>query len=196
MPNAAASAIASAVQTYLQPAGTVIDFAGSSVPSGWLECDGTAVSRSTYATLYSAVGDTWGAGNGTTTFNLPDFRGRVRIGKGTGSGLTARSLAATGGEETHVLTEAELASHTHTQDSHVHQETGVDSAATTQHAMTYKSGSGGVTGNTLVETNFSFAASAVALNTQSATATNQDAGSDTAHNTMQPFAVTMTIIKY
>ena len=65
--------------------GTIADYAGSSAPSGWLECDGSAVSRLTYGNLFSAISTTWGAGDGSTTFNLPDFRGRNRIGKGTGT---------------------------------------------------------------------------------------------------------------
>jgi microcystin-dependent protein len=94
-------------------AGTVIPYAGLNAPTGWLMCDGSAVSRSTYATLFSAIGTTYGSGDGSTTFNLPDLRGRVVVGKGQGSGLTNRVLAATGGEESHILTVAELPSHTH-----------------------------------------------------------------------------------
>lgn len=63
-------------------AGEVRFVAFSSVPSGWLECDGSAVSRTTYATLFAAISTTFGSGNGSTTFNLPDFRGRVPLGKG------------------------------------------------------------------------------------------------------------------
>lgn len=93
--------------------GEVRMYAGSAAPSTWLFCDGAAVSRSTYATLYALVGTTYGVGDGSTTFNLPDFKGRTPIGVGTGSGLTARALAAKVGEETHVLTSAENAAHTH-----------------------------------------------------------------------------------
>jgi microcystin-dependent protein len=95
------------------PAGTLAAYGASSVPTGWLECDGSAVSRSTYADLFAVLSTTWGAGNGTTTFNVPDFRGRAVIGVGTGSGLTARTLAGTGGAETHVLSTGELPSHAH-----------------------------------------------------------------------------------
>lgn len=97
-----------------QPAGSIQEFAGASVPSGWLACDGSAVSRTTYSRLYAAIGTTWGAGNGSTTFNVPDFRGRARIGTGTGTGLTARALAASGGAETVTLTSATMPAHTHT----------------------------------------------------------------------------------
>jgi hypothetical protein len=78
-------------------AGVIQMFAGSTPPAGWLLCDGSAVSRTEYATLYAAIGDTWGAGDGSTTFNLPDLRGRAPIGAGTGSGLTARTLGGTVG---------------------------------------------------------------------------------------------------
>jgi microcystin-dependent protein len=90
-------------------------FAGSASPSGWLTCDGAAVNRTTYAALFAVIGTTYGAGNGTTTFNLPDMRGRAPIGVGTGSGLTARALADEVGAETHTLSVAEMPSHTHTQ---------------------------------------------------------------------------------
>lgn len=60
----------------LMPTGVVLPFAGSSAPSGWLACDGTAISRTTYATLFAAISTSYGVGDGSTTFNLPDFRGR------------------------------------------------------------------------------------------------------------------------
>lgn len=99
-------------------AGVIQMFAGSTPPAGWLLCDGSAVSRTTYATLYAAIGDTWGAGDGSTTFNLPDLRGRAPIGAGTGSGLTARSLAGKGGSEniqahTHAFTQPKIPNHVH-----------------------------------------------------------------------------------
>lgn len=94
------------------PAGMVMDYAGATVPAGWLDCDGASVLRATYSALYAAIGSTWGSVDGTH-FTLPDFRGRTRIGKGTGTGLTARALAVVGGEETHQLTATEMPSHTH-----------------------------------------------------------------------------------
>jgi microcystin-dependent protein len=62
------------------PAGTIMGWGGSTAPDQWIICDGTAVSRSTYSALYAAIGTTYGVGNGTTTFNLPDLRGRVPVG--------------------------------------------------------------------------------------------------------------------
>ena len=65
------------------PAGVIVDYGGTSAPSGWLLCDGSAVSRSTYADLFTAIATAYGVGDGSTTFNLPDFRGRVAVGLGT-----------------------------------------------------------------------------------------------------------------
>jgi microcystin-dependent protein len=64
------------------PAGVVSPYAGSSAPTGWLLCDGAAISRSTYATLFTAISTTFGAGDGSTTFNVPDMRGRMAQGAG------------------------------------------------------------------------------------------------------------------
>lgn len=95
------------------PAGAIQPYAGAAAPAGWLACDGTAVSRSTYSRLFAAIGTTWGAGNGSTTFNVPDLRGRAPIGAGTGAGLTARALAGSGGAETVTLTTATMPAHGH-----------------------------------------------------------------------------------
>ena len=95
-------------------AGTVYPFAGAAAPPGWLLCDGAAVSRATYAGLFAAIGTTYGAGDGSTTFNLPDLRSRAPIGAGQGTGLTNRPLAGQVGGETKTLATADLAAHTHT----------------------------------------------------------------------------------
>lgn len=65
------------------PVAAVVPFAGSAAPAGFLICDGAAVSRSTYAALFGVLATLYGAGNGSTTFNVPDLRGRVAVGKGT-----------------------------------------------------------------------------------------------------------------
>ncbi len=93
--------------------GEVKLFAMATLPTGWLACDGSAVSRTTYPTLFAAIGTTWGAGNGSSTFNLPDLRGRTPVGSGQGTSLTNRTLGGTGGAETHVLTVGEMPSHSH-----------------------------------------------------------------------------------
>lgn len=106
--------------TALVPAGIVQMFAGTLAPRGYLLCDGSAVSRSTYSLLFSTVGTNFGVGDGSTTFNVPDFRGRspVGVGSGTATGATAKTLGSqpttgNGGEETHTMTTGELVSHNH-----------------------------------------------------------------------------------
>ena len=91
--------------------GMRIGFCGTVAPDGWLFCHGQAVSRATYAALFTAIGTAFGAGDGSTTFNIPDYRGRVAIGRdnmgGTPanrvtsvvSGLAATTLGATGGDQ-------------------------------------------------------------------------------------------------
>lgn len=96
------------------PIGMIVGYAGSVLPPGWLDCDGAAVSRVFYGELFAAIGTTWGVGDGVNTFNLPDLRSRTIFGVGQGVGLSAYALASQGGEESHVLTVAEMPGHTHT----------------------------------------------------------------------------------
>lgn len=77
------------------PAGTILDFAASTPPAGFLECNGAALSRTAYSALFAAIGTAWGAGDGATTFNLPDFRGSFRRGWDHGRGLdSGRAFAS------------------------------------------------------------------------------------------------------
>lgn len=234
------------------PTGAIQDFAGYTVPTGWLLCDGSAVSRATYATLFAALSKTatitvtiaspgvvtwtahglsdgdpvfftttgalptgitastvyyvrssttntfqlaatvggaaintsgsqsgthtgqylpWGSGDGSTTFNVPDLRGRTAIGSGTGTSLTARNLAASSGTETHTLVDAELPSHTH------------GPSGTNTGFVMYKTG-GTISLNT-----------AAGGNTYPGATVTGSTGSDTAHNNMQPYKVVTKIIK-
>lgn len=107
------------------PAGIVAPYGGTTQPTGWLFCYGQAINRVTYAALFTAIGTTYGAGDGSTTFNLPDLRGRTVAGQDDMGGssanrLTAQSgglngdtLGATGGAETHTLTTAQIPAHSH-----------------------------------------------------------------------------------
>jgi microcystin-dependent protein len=104
------------------PTGSVIPFAGSSAPTNWLLCDGrsTGISRTTYANLFAVIGTTYGAGDGSTTFNLPDLRGRVAAGAddmgGTDAGRlsVANTLGTATGAETVTIASANLPTHQHT----------------------------------------------------------------------------------
>lgn len=91
--------------------GEVIDYAGSTPPAGWLNCDGQAYATAAYPNLFGVIGYTYG-GSGAV-FNVPDCRGRTTVGAGQGSGLTNRALTAKGGEESHTLSTAEMPSHSH-----------------------------------------------------------------------------------
>ena len=102
------------------PTGSVTAFAGPSAPSGWLLCYGQAVSRTTYAALFTAIGTAYGTGDGSTTFNLPDLRGRTVAGLDNMGGSDAarldwaNTLGTAGGAHAHQLTTSEMPSHTHT----------------------------------------------------------------------------------
>ena len=173
------------------PVGSMQAFAGSSAPTGWLLCNGTTASRTTYSNLYSVIGTTYGVGDGSTTFGLPDMRGRVPMGAGTGNqlnasgsgaitggtGMTARTAGAFGGEETHLLTSAEMPSHTHTQNAHSHLL--YSGPAGGSHAYISQNGNNG----------------ALYGPTESVTATNQNTGGGGRHAVVPPFVVLNYIIK-
>lgn len=152
------------------PTGTVLPFAGTTAPNGYLFCDGSAVSTTTYAALFAVIGTTYGGAG--PNFNLPDLRARVPVGRNNGTlpngenaTYSTRNLAATGGEETHVLSTLELAAHAHTSTTLVYSTPGVGSLAMSAGAD-YSVGG--------------------------ATSTF---GSNAAHNNMQPFVVLNYIIR-
>jgi len=76
------------------PSGFTGAWPGASIPTGYLDCDGSAISRSTYAALFTAIGTTWGIGNGTTTFNIPDLRSATLRGVGTPTAFTSNTVIA------------------------------------------------------------------------------------------------------
>ena len=108
------------------PVGFVAPWPTATAPAGWLLAYGQAVSRTTYAELFAAYGTTYGSGDGSTTFNLPDYRGRTPFGKddmggsaagritSAASGVDGATLGATGGDQKHTLTSAQIPAHTHT----------------------------------------------------------------------------------
>ncbi len=176
------------------PVGVVNPFAGATAPSGWLLCFGQAVSRTQYPVLFTTLGTTYGSGDGSTTFNVPDMRGRVAAGKDDMGGTAAsrltstvlsasNTLGATGGTQTHTMTTAEMPVHTHIQNSHSHGIQRNNQSASSQ---------GTDTSNVyqlVVNTGAGYST------TQGETATNQNAGSGSAHLNTQPTIVLNYIIK-
>jgi microcystin-dependent protein len=173
-----------AAVTGLIPSGVIVPFAVAGAPTGWLACGGQAVSRTTYATLFAAIGTYYGSGDGSTTFNLPDLRGRVVAGLNTlggsdanrltvaGCGIEGDNLGAAGGSETHTLTEAQLAAH--------------------KHGVTYSQGASGALGQAIDASLIPYLQEPKVAFTGLGTS---DTGGGQAHNNTQPTIVLNYIIK-
>ena len=173
----------------IMPTGSVLQTALTAAPTGWLLCQGQAVSRTTYSVLFNAISTTYGIGDGSTTFNLPDLRGRVAIGAGQvtdSASLTQTfTLASKAGEINHTLTTAEMPSHNHTDSGHVHSNSlsrqlqGTDDGNYTSQTSRGDAG----TPDTLT------------WNTATGYASIQNTGGGGAHNNLQPYIVLNYMIK-
>lgn len=191
------------------PTGAIIDFAGSTAPTGFLLCDGSVYPTGTYPALYNVIGYTYG-GSGLN-FNVPDCRGRTAIGAGQGTGLTNRALGASiSNEETHALIIAELAvhnhtaaalsAHTHTDSGHTH---GLNAGRNGGGAGTHWAATGTTAGSSALIDNSGLTpfsanittASAAISSVSAGTPSINNTGSGTAHNNMQPSIVLNKIIK-
>ncbi len=170
LPTTVKAALDNIFQNFsLIPPGFIGDFGGVTVPDGWLACDGSAVSRTTYADLFDAIGVTWGAGDSSTTFNVPDFRRRTAVGSGgSGTGTLGNSVGNSGGSETHTMTLGELVAHTHVSS-----------------IPTYTSNASGAK---VATSNGSFSANQ--------DVESQSTGSTTAFNIVQPSNIVLKMIKY
>ena len=191
------------------PLGAILPYTALAAPnSNFVLCYGQAISRTTYATLYALLGTAYGVGDGSTTFNIPDLRGRVVAGfdsmggssanrlTGVSGGVDGDGLGNTGGSETHTLTEAQLAAHDH-------DATGLSgSAADHTHQFTYDTAQ-------IAANNVTFPVSAIQTSGGATTVTTQgsgtvavtitgdtaDAGSGTAHNNVQPTIILPYIMR-
>lgn len=152
------------------PKGIINPYAGSTAPDGWLICDGSAISRSTYADLFEVIGTTYGTGDGETTFNLPDLKGKIPVGYDI-SDNDFNTIGKTGGEKSHTLIVDEIPSHNHSFTSVINGTNPSDSSQLRIQSDRYQWGG-----------------------TSSTTTTNT--GNSQPHNIMQPYVVMNYIIKY
>lgn len=148
--------------------GCILPFSGTNAPDGYLLCDGSAVSRTTYADLFNEIGVTYGAGDGSTTFNLPNLKGKVPVGLDSDDEDFA-SIGTTGGEKEHTLTIEEMPSHRHSWSLGAN----VVANATSHTAVTNYNSTGGGLG----------------------VATMNSTGGNQSHNNLQPYLVVNYIIK-
>jgi microcystin-dependent protein len=143
-----------------------IRMTAGATPDGWLICAGQAISRTVYSDLFASIGVSYGSGDGSTTFNIPDLRGRTPIGAGAGPGLSSRIIGQSIGFETHTLNSSELGAHAHG---------GVATGSFSQQSA------GGV---------------GISFLTALTIGNSADAGGNQPHNNMQPSLVVNYIIKY
>ena len=198
--------------------GSIVPYPGSVLPEGFLVCDGSAVSRDDYSDLFEIIGTTYGSGDGSTTFNLPNLSGRVALGSSSNY-----ALASAGGEETHTLVDEELAEHSHGIPPHGHENTISAKTPALTHSITqpmyrYNVLNGGLngatgggtynaynsttsaamsrTGNLSVDAHDATACT-MSGGVQNCPAFDTDAvGQDQAHDNMMPYLAVMYIIRY
>lgn len=190
----------------LVPTGTILLYSVSSSPDGYLICNGAAVSRTTYANLFSVIGTTFGVGNGATTFNLPNMEDRLPYGFKTGAGI-----GTTGGSETVTITTNNLPAHTHTgttDSSGNHSHTVTDPGHT--HSQTtinddYNNSGGNPPGfsadsaGSVTWNNINSSTTGISINSNGAhthTFTTGSTGSGTAVTILNPYMRLAYIIKY
>lgn len=162
------------------PPGFIGAYGGTVAPTGWLLCDGSAISRSTYSALFGNISTNYGVGDASTTFNVPDLLGRVIMGTGAGSGLTSRTVGTKVGAET-------LPAHTHsiTDPNHSHALTNGDSLRSSSVVTTDFATAGG---------NFAGVKTATVDSASTGITATNSTGTGT-HGVMQPSNVCTYIIK-
>jgi microcystin-dependent protein len=163
--------------------GTITMFAGTAAPSGWEICDGRAISRTTYSDLFTAISTTYGSGDGSTTFNVPDLRGRFGLGADNMGGSSANRVVATeadnlgqsSGAENVTLDETQIPSHTH--------------------IFNLKTGASGTHATTKFITSAEQLYTSAGSNTTINTGTNSNTGGGLSHTNMPPYITINYIIK-
>ena len=185
------------------PAGVIQQFAGASAPTGYLLCQGQAVSRTgTYAALFAVIGTTYGTGDGTTTFNVPNLMGKIPVGYDS-TQTEFNTRGKTGGAKTHTLTVAEMPSHTHSVDpasvststagAHTHTFDDYYNPTTLSDDANQRT----VGGSTSYRNDVSTASAGDHAHTVDIpSTTSTSSGSGSAHNNLQPYIVVNYIIKY
>jgi microcystin-dependent protein len=181
-----------------EPVGIVHAYAGATAPESYLLCDGAAISRSTFPKLFAAIGTAYGVGDGSTTFNLPDLRGRVPVGEDGAAGRVAANDARgqAAGLENHTLAAAEGSVPTHghgvTDPGHMHQPPNAFSSPTFMVGV----GAGPDASATLGGTHGFKSAGDTNAKTTGVTVNNHaGAAAASAHNNMQPYQVVNYIIR-
>lgn len=148
------------------PIGSITAYGKETAPANWLICDGSAVSRSAYADLFAVIGTKYGEGDGSTTFNLPNLKGRVPVGL-DGGDTDFNEIGKTGGEKTHILTVDEMPKHSH-RGTYLK-----DTNITTAYNVGYRT----------------------SPSSETPTEFNDSRGNDQPHNNLQPYQVQNYIIK-
>lgn len=176
------------------PTGTVLDFAGTVAPPGYLLCDGAAYGRtggdpSPQPDLFAAIGTTWGVGDGSTTFNVPNLARRVTVGSGgSPTGVLGNAVGNVGGAETHTLSQGEMPSHNHSDSGHAHN------ISLTNQGVCCGTANNGNSFIMMTGTNTGMLFP-LGGSTSTSFANISNTGGGGAHNNMQPSAVMQKIIK-
>lgn len=167
--------------------GEIKPFAGTNVPTGWLECDGSEVLKENYTLLYAAIGDIWGTASDANYFVLPDMRGKVPVGydvRDNDFGFVGK----TGG-----LKDSIVPLHNHTQNSHNHTQNAHSHTYVKENLTTFEESGSGTKHNQPASTSTVNSGSTTATNI-AATATNNETGEDPTSKNLQPYAVVKYII--
>ncbi|MCB9233164.1 MAG: tail fiber protein [Bacteroidia bacterium] len=166
--------------------GTIQAFGFSFAPKGWLSCDGQLLAISSNTALFSLLGTTYG-GNGTTTFGIPDLRGRLMLHQGQGPGLTNRVIGEMSGSETTTLTVASMPSHTHPFGGSMTGTPLVNKSAGAQDSPVGAVPAVASNDNYTDSSNFPGLPNSVTVDTSQLVVSNNGAG--TPYNNMEPFLV-------